>query len=154
MTCGKCPACGSYMHKCPQCNGTGRKGGYSCKHCGGTGCICPHRHESKGGCFITTAAILALGKRDDCEELTAFRAFRDNWLLNQVNGHRLINEYYEIAPVIVNCIDSMLDSSEMYLAIWTKNLEPCYRLIQQDKNVEAYEQYKKMMEELKDKYLK
>ena len=39
------------------------------------------RKKFLGLCFITTAVCQELGKPDDCEELTAFRAFRDGYLL-------------------------------------------------------------------------
>ena len=38
------------------------------------------RKKFLGLCFITTAVCQELGKPDDCEELTAFRAFRDGYL--------------------------------------------------------------------------
>ena len=38
------------------------------------------RKKILGLCFITTAVCEEEGKPDDCEELTAFRAFRDGYL--------------------------------------------------------------------------
>lgn len=153
MSCGKCPSCGTPMHRCPQCNGTGRKSGYSCKHCGGTGCICPRRHEKSGGCFITTATVTALGKDDDCCELTTFRGFRDNWLRHQPGGNDLILQYYHLAPSIVATIDSCPDAVEKYGFIWEHRLKNCYYLITEQRNEEACEQYLALMHELTDEYL-
>ena len=67
------------------------------------------RKKFLGLCFITTAVCQELGKPDDCEELTAFRAFRDGYLRSQPDGEALIREYYNIAPGIVTCINTCSD---------------------------------------------
>ena len=42
-------------------------------------------NNNTSGCFVTTAVCDSFGKSDDCYELTAFRAFRDNWLVKEGN---------------------------------------------------------------------
>ena len=39
-----------------------------------------------GGCYLTTACVVAKNLPDDCEELTALRNFRDTYLRNHENG--------------------------------------------------------------------
>lgn len=74
-----------------------------------------HEHEADL-CFITTAVCDSFGKADDCYELTAFRNFRDKWLVNQADGKNLIAEYYNIAPKIVEKINSLSNSgSQIHL---------------------------------------
>ena len=105
--------------------------------------------SSKGGCFITTAACLNLGGTDDCYELTTFRFFRDNWLVNQPDGKSLIAEYYSIAPKIVDKIDSLRNAQEIYRQIWDDYLKPCLSLIEQAKYSECKLKYIDMVNYLK-----
>jgi len=64
-----------------------------------------------GRCFITTATCETLGKPDNCYELNLFRDFRDNWLERQPDGKALIQEYYDVAPKIVNSINKRKDAN-------------------------------------------
>ena len=72
------------------------------------------RKKFLGLCFITTAVCQELGKPDDCEELTAFRAFRDGYPRSPPDGEALIREYYNIAPGIVTCINTCSDRHASY----------------------------------------
>ena len=104
-------------------------------------------------CFITTAVCEAEGKPDDCEELTAFRAFRDDWLLHFPEGKKLVEEYYNIAPGIVICIDLCSDREQRYAALRRDDLGPCYdRLLAGDKEG-CKEQYIRMVQRLKQEFL-
>lgn len=107
-------------------------------------------NSSKGGCFITTATCLNLGGTDDCYELTTFRFFRDNWLVNQPDGKSLIVEYYSVAPKIVDRIDSLKSAQEIYRQIWNDYLKPCLSLIEQGKYNECKLQYIDMVNYLKN----
>ncbi|MEO0590599.1 MAG: CFI-box-CTERM domain-containing protein [Pseudomonadota bacterium] len=53
-----------------------------------------------GSCFLTTAAVETIGLADDCWELTALRAFRDDWLSTQSGGAEDIALYEREAPAI------------------------------------------------------
>ena len=103
-------------------------------------------------CFITTAVCRSFGKPDDCEELTAFRSFRDNWLALQPDGQRLINEYYVMAPEIVRKIDECADSAEIYRGIWYEYLEPCYELIQRGEYLACKRKYVEMVRQLQHRF--
>lgn len=106
-----------------------------------------------GGCYITTATCLTLGKLDDCIELSAIRRFRDDWLCNQKNGIEIIIDYYHIAPKIVDVINENEDSKLIYKDIWEKYLIKFFQLIQAKQNKKAQTMYLKMVNELSDKYL-
>lgn len=67
-----------------------------------------------GGCYITTAVCEQYGKPDDCYELTAFRRFRDCWLMQQPDGKELISQYYDTAPAIVDLINKQENRVEIY----------------------------------------
>lgn len=103
-------------------------------------------------CFITTATCLHEGKRDDCAELTAFRAFRDGWL-TQNGGTELIEHYYRIAPSIVTAIDHCDDAQACYREIRTRWLTPCEAALQRGENVHCREIYTDMVQTLKKRYL-
>jgi len=108
--------------------------------------------ENKSGCFITTAVCDSLKKPDDCEELTILRSYRDNWLIKQSDGNKLVQEYYRIAPVIVENIDKEPNSSTIYLDILHDSIEPCIEDIKNGNNVQCKERYTQMVLNLKQKY--
>jgi len=93
--------------------------------------------HKKNGCFITTAACLSLGKSDNCYELNRLREFRDIWLKEQYHGKKLIEEYYKIAPSIVNTINKLPEKNKIYKEIWNNYLSKCLNLIEKEKFEEA-----------------
>lgn len=111
------------------------------------------RKKFLGLCFITTAVCQELGKPDDCEELTAFRAFRDGYLRSQPDGEALIQEYYNIAPGIVSCINTCSDRHESYARIRESYLEPCYQALCAGELERCKAQYVRMVRDLEQEYL-
>lgn len=107
-----------------------------------------------GGCFITTAVCDSFGKADDCFELTTFRKFRDGWLTSQPDGKALIAEYYSIAPRIVDRINRLADSAQIYKSIWREYLEPCLTFIGRGDNQSCKRLYVDMVTSLKERFLK
>lgn len=105
-------------------------------------------------CFITTAVCRQAGKPDDCPELTAFRAFRDEYLLNHPDGEALIRQYYEIAPAIVLAIELTDDPDIAYPAIWDKHLSPCYHALNRGDRETCKTLYTHMVHDLSAKYLR
>ena len=111
------------------------------------------RKKFLGLCFITTAVCQSRGLPDDCAELTAFRAFRDGYLRTCPDGAALIDEYYNIAPGIVACIDICGDRSARYDAIRADYLDPCYRDLQAGKLEDCKNRYVRMVRALEKEYL-
>ena len=111
------------------------------------------RKKLFGLCFITTAVCEAFGKPDNCEELTAFRAFRDGYLRACPDGEALIREYYDIAPGIVTCIDLASDRSETYRDIRDTWLAPCYEDLQNGRLAECKARYTDMVRTLERRFL-
>ena len=109
--------------------------------------------RSDGPCFITTAVCDSFGKEDDCYELTAFRKFRDKWLINQSDGKSLIDEYYNIAPKIVEKINALSNSAEIYKNIWRDYLSTCLKFIETGDNQQCKKVYTRMVTTLKEKFL-
>ncbi len=114
----------------------------------------PPPQNNGGGCFITTAVCGAFGKPDDCYELTAFRNFRDGWLIEQSDGRALIDEYYAIAPKIVARIDRLKGAAEIYKAVWKNYLSRCLKFIEAGDYERCRKQYVAMVNELRDQFLK
>ena len=111
------------------------------------------RPKSDNSCFITTAVCDSFGKADDCYELTAFRNFRDSWLINQSDGKKLIAEYYDVAPKIVEKINSLSNSAEIYKNIWRDYLSACLKSIEVGDNLNCKKIYVEMVNTLKEKFL-
>lgn len=103
-------------------------------------------------CYITTAVCETLGKGDDCYELTLLRHYRDHFLLSQADGEEVISEYYNIAPTIVKRINKLSNAKEVYRSVWDDYLNPCVKLIEENKNMECKEVYYKMVRDLQKEY--
>ena len=110
--------------------------------------------KANEGCFITTAVCEYYGKEDDCYELTMFRHFRDTWLLKQADGKKLIKEYYDIAPIIVNNLAQNINNQYIYKKLWETYLLPCLKDIENNNMVSCKNRYINMIIELKNKYLR
>lgn len=108
-------------------------------------------YKKKRLCFITTAVCEQEGKPDNCEELTAFRAFRDSWLTEH-NGTELIREYYDVAPEIVVRMELCDDSADRCAEIRRRWLGPCYELLQAEKMEECRDVYVEMVRTLQHRY--
>ncbi len=104
-------------------------------------------------CFITTAVCESFKKPDDCYELTSFRSFRDTHMLRTKAGRALVEEYYEIAPAIVTCINLGEDRAEVYEDIWREWLSPCLADIEAGRMEDCSRRYRDMVESLKGRYL-
>ncbi len=102
--------------------------------------------SSGGGCYITTATCEEYGKPDNCYELTAFRNFRDNWLVHQPDGKKLIERYYKSAPAIVDMINRQENRTEIYHHLNQVYLEKCLNYIENNENEKCKELYIDMME--------
>ena len=101
-----------------------------------------------GGCYVTTAICEEYGKPDDCYELTALREFRDCWLKQQPDGHKLIAQYYATAPAIVSLIDEQKDRTEIYHHLNEDYLSKCISYIEDDENEKCKDTYLAMMDYL------
>lgn len=108
--------------------------------------------SSKSGCFLTTATCTALGKEDNCEEILAFKEFRDKWLISQSDGPSIIKEYYRMAPSLVNEINSRSNPLEIYQYLWDKFMQTGYEYLL-DQNYEMAKQtYIQMVLEVQRDY--
>lgn len=104
-------------------------------------------------CYVTTAVCRSLDKPDECYELRTLRNYRDSFLASSPGGEETIREYYNIAPTIVKRIDRQDNADEIYRSIWNEYLNPCIRLIEDEKLEECRELYTKMIHDLEKEYL-
>lgn len=103
-------------------------------------------------CYITTAACETFGKADDCYELNLLREYRDDYLMSQVDGESIVQEYYDLAPTIVKHINQKAESREIYAEIWKDYIDPCIHLIEQNEKKACRELYVKMVRDLQEQY--
>lgn len=82
--------------------------------------------SSDSWCFITTATCLALQKPDDCDELMLIRKYRDIMKSDDQNFAALVQEYYRIAPVIIQGIDQNTNSEVIYRELYDKYISKTY----------------------------
>ena len=102
-----------------------------------------------GGCFITTACVNYYGCSDDCYELTTLRNFRDSYLASTEEGSAMIQEYYSIAPSIVDKLNSSSNKKEHYEYIY-KEIQECVRAIENKEYTHTVNTYKKMVSHLQE----
>ena len=104
-------------------------------------------------CYITTAVCENRNLPDDCYELETLRAYRDGYLMETEEGKNLVEEYYDLAPVIVRAIDMREDRKEIYEELYRSCLLPCIRCIENGEQEKCKELYTGMVMDLKKKYL-
>jgi len=97
------------------------------------------------GCFITTAIVEKKGEADDGETLTKLRKFKNEYMADKQEE---VQEYYEIAPKIVEAIDNEKEWK------WIEEqIQKAVDYIDEEKHDDAYTTYKSMVSTLKEKWL-
>ena len=113
---------------------------------------CSHfTKRSGGGCFLTTACCEHMGKPDDCYELTMMRKLRDEYIIKQLNHQDLIDEYYSLAPSIVEKLNSENNFKELYSNIYSV-INVCAKHMENKNFESAFKEYQDMFESLKKTY--
>jgi len=103
-------------------------------------------------CFLTTACTVFMNKSDDCPELTELRKFRDTELVNNAEGRKLVDEYYAIAPQIVQNIARQSDKAKIFNAIYTDMIMPTLERIHSGDKLGAIDVYKNYTYKLKAEF--
>jgi len=110
--------------------------------------------RKKGGCYITTATFKALKTQNDkCEELELFRWYRDKILAKEADGKKLIEEYYQTAPLIVEKINSQPNAEEIYHNLWENYLKPCLEHLKRGEYQKVKTLYVQMVRNLQKEFL-
>lgn len=110
-------------------------------------------YRTGGGCYITSAVCERRGEADNCEMLTRFRAFRDNWLVNQPGGAEDVQEYYRTAPTIVDAIHSNERCNGILDGIYQNYLKPCFDLLDKGDYNTCRQVYTQMVRDCEGTYL-
>lgn len=88
--------------------------------------------RQQNDCFITTACVSYYRLDDNCSQLLTLRQFRDNILTKSLQGRNLIKVYYQVAPIIVEKIESSNDAPALYEMIYSKVNLACDAIFQKD----------------------
>ena len=108
-------------------------------------CDKKQKKKQKKGCFITTAVCEYRGMSDRCYELQLLRYYRDVWLSHQKEGKQLIEEYYRVAPGIVEKLKESNEYSEYCMTLWEEYIMPCVKMIESGENENCKDLYVKMV---------
>lgn len=104
-------------------------------------------------CFITTAAVTHMGLKDDCEELTILRKYRDKLVKEDPEFKKIVLEYYRVAPKIVEKINESEEKEEILDNIYKELVVPVTYYLKNGQINEAKDHYIKIYDELKEKYI-
>lgn len=104
-------------------------------------------NNSRGFCFITTAAVDTLGMTDDCRELQILRAYRDRVLPNIAGGKEALAEYRELGPAVVEKIAAWSESERraIYIVSWREYILPAVQCIERGQHTAAFAIYRDMV---------
>ena len=103
-------------------------------------------------CAVTTACMNARGLGDNCMELETLRSFRDSYVSKSSDGKKLIDEYYWIAPRLVENISRTKQPAKVYEKIYREFIQPLVSFISQNDFQKAYLLCRKAVDELKRRY--
>ena len=106
--------------------------------------------KEPSGCFLSSACVEYMGLSDDCRELTVLRDFRDYVLKATKDGCSLVEEYYQIAPQIVEKINKSCNKDEIYKYIYDK-IQLCVDEIESRNYENAVMIYKAMADYVAEK---
>lgn len=102
---------------------------------------------TKSRCYLTSACVEYRGLPDDCNELAVLRAFRDGWLSAQPGGPALIDEYYRVAPAIVDAIEMTGLQRAIYPRVFSV-VRGCVQSIEARRPSQAMQAYRSLVETL------
>ena len=107
--------------------------------------------QSNGGCYLTSACMKHMQENfdDNCEELMILRWFRDIFVSRED-----IDYYYDVAPLIVEAIDSDENSELVYDYIYDNIIDYCITEIEKGNYDLAYKRYKESVLSLEGYYIK
>ena len=122
----------------------------------GKGSVVEHRADGKSTstdtqCYLTTACMKYFQEKfdDNCYELRVLRWFRDNFVTKEDIKH-----YYEVAPIIVESINSEEKSNVIYDYIYDNIVDYCVEQIEQGNYEKAYRRYKNTVLILEEQFAK
>lgn len=105
--------------------------------------------SSGSGCYLTTVCMVHMHENfdDSCNELMTLRWFRDNFVSKED-----IRYYYDVAPIIVDNINSISNNNEIYTWVYEYVVQPCVIAIQEGNYKFAYSRYKNSILALEEQF--
>ena len=97
------------------------------------------------GCFITEAVMSTSGQGDNAEELQVLRGFRDTVLMQTPEGRSMVDEYYQIAPVVVDAIAERPDGVQIFQNLKAQFIDPAVAAVKAGDNEQALQIYAEMI---------
>ncbi|UAJ09707.1 hypothetical protein [Polymorphobacter megasporae] len=95
----------------------------------------PPPPPSPNPCFLTTAAVRAMGMADDSEPLQLARGLRDGHM-DSLRDRQAVALYYQVAPLIV-----ARSTDDQWVSFWQHHMKPITGLIKAGKYDLAQEWY-------------
>lgn len=84
-------------------------------------------------CFITEATMAGIGVQgpelEQSEPLQVLRWFRDNVMMSSPQGKNLVQQYYLMAPEVVEAVNQRPDAMQVYQAIYGQYLKPAVEAV-------------------------
>jgi hypothetical protein len=102
-------------------------------------------------CFLTTACVSYYSLPDNGYELSTLRLFRDNHMLKNTKGKKLVKQYYSVAPRIVSMINKDKNRKGVYQYVYHSIQKACLE-IEQKKYRLAQQTYIALVNHLSKKY--
>lgn len=96
-------------------------------------------------CYITTAVMSATGDDSDTSyPLETLRRYRDEFMAATPAGQELIQNYYDVAPVVVAKLSAREDSKDIYNYFYHRYIVPAVKQIEAGDNYAALTTYREM----------
>ncbi len=92
---------------------------------GGIDRVVNPRDSADDNCFISTACVKYYGLEDKCYELQTLRFFRDYYLLKSSHDFLLVQQYYTIAPLLVQKLESDKNRGILFKKIFYQITKAC-----------------------------
>jgi len=108
--------------------------------------------KDDSACYLTTACVRAMELPDNCLELTTLRGFRDRILMPDSYGRKAVQEYYEIAPEIVQAVSRQSNAQGIWQDVY-KDVSHAVFLVLSGDFEGAFKHYQQMTMGLKGKFL-
>lgn len=109
------------------------------------------QQKNSDWCFLTTACVTHAGLPDDCHQLTILREFRDDYVMGLPNGPALVEEYYAVAPTIVQSIMQSPDKAAV-LGRMFGTIQECVSQVESGCAHLAVTSYSQLFHRLCDRY--
>jgi hypothetical protein len=104
-----------------------------------------------GGCFITEATMAGMGMQDpnqleQSEPLQVLRWFRDNVMMRTPQGQQMVQQYYLMAPDVVEAVNQRPDAAQIYGQIFQQFIAPAVEAVKSNDFQQALQIYAEMIQ--------